>query len=73
MCGGGQALYVAPTTLIFASRDRPAVWIQVVGASAVAAPSVGAWYGWLGWDSTYQVDPTTQVSSGPYEAWQVVG
>jgi hypothetical protein len=49
------------------------VWIQLVGALAVAAVSAGAWYGWLGWDSTYQIDPTTQVASGPYEAWQVIG
>jgi hypothetical protein len=27
----------------------------------------------MGWDSQYQVDPVTQVSSGPYEPWQVVG
>jgi hypothetical protein len=56
-----------------ASRARPSAWIQVVGALAVAALSVGAWYGWLGWDSTYQIDRTTQVASGPYEAWQVIG
>jgi hypothetical protein len=69
----GLALYVSPMTSTSASRGRPAVWIQVLGALAVAALSVGAWYGWLGWDTTYQIDPITQVSSGPYEAWQVIG
>ena len=27
----------------------------------------------MGWDSEYQTDPVTGVSSGPYEAWQVIG
>jgi hypothetical protein len=45
----------------------------VVGVLAVAALSALSWYAWLAWDSEYQVDPVTQVSSGPYEAWQVVG
>lgn len=28
---------------------------------------------WLGWDQEYQRDPVTGASSGPYEAWQVLG
>jgi hypothetical protein len=27
----------------------------------------------MGWDHDYQIDPRTQVASGPYETWQVVG
>ena len=45
----------------------------MIGALAVAVFSAGAWFAWLGWDSTYQVDPATQVATGPYEAWQVIG
>lgn len=44
------------------------VW--VVG---VAVLSAAAWFGWMGWDHAYQVDPATNEVSGPYEAWQVVG
>jgi hypothetical protein len=45
-------------------------------ASALLLPALGAVaaYGaWLGWDQAYDVDPRTGTSSGPYEAWQVVG
>jgi hypothetical protein len=27
----------------------------------------------MGWDSQYQIDPVTEVRSGPYETWQVAG
>lgn len=46
---------------------------QAAGTLAVAVLSALAWFAWMGWDSQYQVDPVTQVSSGPYEAWQVIG
>lgn len=46
---------------------------QVVGTLVVAALSALSWVAWLGWDDQYQVDPETGVSSGPYEAWQVIG
>ncbi len=39
----------------------------------VAAATLATWWAWLGWDTEYQVDPVTEVASGPYEAWQVVG
>jgi hypothetical protein len=61
-------------TSIFAVRaGRPALWGQVIGVLVVAALSALLWYAWMGWDSQYQVDPVTQVASGPYEAWQVIG
>jgi hypothetical protein len=40
--------------------------LLAVGAAAAHA-------GWLGWDHEYQLDPGTGVSSGPSEAWQVLG
>ena len=42
-------------------------------ALGVAAATVATWYAWLGWDNGYQIDPATDVASGPYEAWQVIG
>ena len=46
---------------------------QRVVSFAVVVLSVLAWVGWLAWDDEYQVDPGTGISSGPYEAWQVIG
>ena len=46
---------------------------NAAGAAGIAAASVAAYWGWLGWDTEYQVDPVTHVESGPYEAWQVIG
>lgn len=40
---------------------------------ALVAVCFAAYWAWLGWDHTYQRDPATGVSSGPYEAWQVAG
>ncbi|MEU7905035.1 hypothetical protein [Actinoplanes sp. NPDC049118] len=46
---------------------------QIAGALVVALLSASQWYVWMAWDTEYQTDPVTQVSSGPYEAWQVAG
>jgi hypothetical protein len=46
---------------------------NVLGAIATAAAAVAAWWVWLGWDAERRLDPVTQVESGPFEAWQVVG
>ena len=43
---------------------------RLIGIFVLAA---AAWAGWLGWDHEYQVDPVSQIASGPYESWQVVG
>lgn len=56
-----------------AGRPRPPAWAQVLGGLTVAVLSAGSWWAWMGWDHEYQIDPRTQVASGPYEAWQVVG
>ncbi|WP_217142278.1 hypothetical protein [Streptomyces sp. AC627_RSS907] len=34
--------------------------------------AVPLWAGWLGWDQQWDVRPDGSTS-GPYEAWQVVG
>lgn len=39
---------------------------------ALATLTAGVWWLWLGSDTTYRVDPVTGVSSGPYEAPQIV-
>ena len=38
-----------------------------------AAVSALLWMTWLGWDTQYSTDPVTGDSSGPYDAWQVLG
>ncbi|WP_327644433.1 hypothetical protein [Micromonospora zamorensis] len=45
----------------------------LLGVLFLAAATVGTWLLWLGWDTDYTVDAETGASSGPYEAWQVVG
>lgn len=45
---------------------------QVGGIVAVAVLGVAIWFGWLGWDTEYQVDAAGN-QSGPYEVWQVAG
>jgi hypothetical protein len=45
---------------------------QLIAVPVLAAVTVGIWYGWLGWDTGYQVDSAGH-QSGPYEAWQVAG
>ena len=57
-----------PVTPARRSSPRPAV-----GGLVVAVLAGAAWFGWMGWDEEYQVDPVTGVGSGPYEAWQVIG
>jgi hypothetical protein len=56
-----------------ARRPGSVPWIQVLGGLGVGALSVALWFGWMGWDSEYQIDPVTSVARGPYEAWQVLG
>ncbi|MEU6143501.1 hypothetical protein ABZ848_24500 [Streptomyces sp. NPDC047081] len=49
------------------------VRVRLLGPALLpAAVSLGAWAAWLGWDQRRDVhaDGTT---TGPYEAWQVVG
>lgn len=47
--------------------------VQAGGTAAVAVLAAAAWFGWLGWDDEYQTDAVTGATSGPYEAWQVIG
>jgi len=47
----------------------PHLLLVVVLAGGAALSYVA----WLGWDRRYDLDPVTGTSSGPYEAWQVVG
>jgi hypothetical protein len=56
-----------------AGRRRSSPGFQATGALAVAVLSAALWFAWMGWDTQYQVDPHTQVASGPYETWQVAG
>jgi len=46
---------------------------NVVLLMGIGVLTLLSYLGWLAWDSEYQTDPRTGASSGPYEAWQVVG
>jgi hypothetical protein len=56
-----------------ASRPRRHAATVLAGSVLVGGLTVAAWFGWLGWDHEYEIDPVTQHATGPYEAWQVVG
>ncbi|WP_338686627.1 hypothetical protein QD712_37990 [Streptomyces acidiscabies] len=45
---------------------------QVVAFLVLVVVAAGLWGGWLGWDQERDVQPDGS-STGPYEAWQVVG
>lgn len=42
-------------------------------ALLVALGAAAAWWVWMGWDTSYRIDPATGSATGPYEAWQVAG
>lgn len=44
-----------------------------VASVVLAFLTASCWWGWMAWDRSYQVDPATGETSGPYEAWQVIG
>ena len=54
---------------------RPATTTGRRWAGAVLALVAAGmlWFVWLGWDTTYDVDPVTGRLSGPYSWWQVAG
>jgi hypothetical protein len=45
---------------------------RLVPALALAASSLALWAAWLGWDQRRDIHPDGSTT-GPYEAWQVVG
>lgn len=45
---------------------------ETVSALVVAAVTLAAWAGWLGWDQHRDEHPDGSTT-GPYEAWQVIG
>ncbi|MEV4637046.1 hypothetical protein AB0J80_06805 [Actinoplanes sp. NPDC049548] len=45
----------------------------LLGALALAGATALNWYLWLGRDTEYDVDPVTQIASGPYSVPQVAG
>ncbi len=51
-------------------RRTTRTWLLATG---LAAGTALTWLAWLGWDHDRQLDPSTGASSGPYEAWQVLG
>lgn len=46
---------------------------RLVASVVLAFLAASCWWGWMAWDHSYQVDPAAGETSGPYEAWQVIG
>lgn len=46
---------------------------RLLGSVMLAFLAASCWWAWMAWDHSYQVDPATGETSGPYEAWQVIG
>ncbi|WP_214369153.1 hypothetical protein [Pseudonocardia sp. H11422] len=46
---------------------------RIAGAGILVLLTASCWWLWMDWDHGYHVDPATGVSSGPYQAWQVIG
>ncbi|WP_404817090.1 hypothetical protein [Streptomyces thermolineatus] len=54
-------------------RQRPSRLVTRLSATLVpAVVASAAWAAWLGWDQHRDVQPDG-TTTGPYEAWQVVG
>ncbi|MEU5040384.1 hypothetical protein [Streptomyces griseorubiginosus] len=54
-------------------RNRPLrTFPHLLPTLVLAGVSMTAWAAWLGWDQHYDVQPDG-TSTGPYEAWQVIG
>jgi hypothetical protein len=53
-------------------NDRSAVRV-LGGAFVLALLAVVCWWAFLGWDTTYDVDPVTGSTTGPYGVPQVAG
>ncbi|MFE1783334.1 hypothetical protein ACFW9F_12265 [Streptomyces sp. NPDC059506] len=54
-------------------RQRPSRLVPRLSATLVpAVVASAAWAAWLGWDQHRDVQPDG-TTTGPYEAWQVVG
>ena len=42
-------------------------------ALVVVVMAAASWWAWMGWDTSYQIDPDTGARTGPYATWQVIG
>lgn len=46
---------------------------RLIFSAVLALLTASCWWGWMAWDHSYEIDPATGASSGPYQAWQVIG
>lgn len=46
---------------------------RLISSAALVLLTASCWCGWMAWDHTYQTDPGTGITSGPYQPWQVIG
>ncbi|MER6032353.1 hypothetical protein [Streptomyces sp. NPDC001835] len=54
------------------SREPRKPALQLLSVLVLAGVSMALWAAWLGWDQHRDVHPDGSTT-GPYEAWQVVG
>lgn len=57
------------------SRQRLArrLAYRLTASAVLALLTASCWWVWMAWDHSYQIDPATGTTSGPYQAWQVIG
>ncbi|SDJ96705.1 hypothetical protein SAMN04487820_103200 [Actinopolyspora mzabensis] len=46
---------------------------DLIGGVVLALLTASCWWVWMAWDNGYHTDPATGATSGPYQAWQVIG
>lgn len=49
------------------------VTARLLSGVVLALLTAACWWAWMAWDHSYQTDPATGQTSGPYQAWQVIG
>lgn len=53
--------------------NRRRVADRLISIAALTLLSASCWWAWMAWDDSYHRDPATGTTSGPYQAWQVIG
>lgn len=46
---------------------------RLISIAALTLLTASCWLAWMAWDDSYYNDPATGTTSGPYQAWQVIG
>ncbi|SFD99097.1 hypothetical protein SAMN04487819_106137 [Actinopolyspora alba] len=49
------------------------IYRDLISGVVLALLTASCWWVWMAWDNGYHTDPATGATSGPYQAWQVIG